>query len=141
MKKLYQIKLKSDTKNLEVIADFIKDILKKKNIDQEIIKEILISVDEAATNIVNHSYKGRKDGDIKVVLYILEDKIVVSIFDSGVTFEPDKVPLPVFTKNIAKRALGGLGVFLMNQFMDEVTFHFKGRSNRDQNEVKMVKYI
>ena len=106
-----------------------------------IIEEILVAMDEAVTNVIKHSYKGKKGQYIRVLLKVMPDKIIVSVFDKGPAFEPKKIPLPELSKNIDKRAPGGLGMFLMKKFMDEVTFYFKGIDGRDQNEVKMVKYI
>ncbi|MBU1077552.1 MAG: ATP-binding protein [Spirochaetes bacterium] len=136
-----EIKLTSDPKNLKVIADFVGKILKKRKIKSDIIEEILLAVDEAATNIIKHSYQEKTDGNIKLILETGPDKIAVSIFDNGITFRPEDVPLPVLSKDIDNRRPGGLGIFLMKKFMDDVTFYFKGTSGRDFNEVRMVKYL
>ncbi len=140
MKNLFEMELESDTKSLEVVADFIEKILKEKKIKYRIIEEILVAIDEAVTNIIEHSYKGQKGKYIKVLLKVTLDKIIVSIFDKGPAFEPKKIPSPTFSKDMDKLTPGGLGLFLMKKFMDEVTFYFKGNC-REKNEVKMVKYL
>ena len=91
-------------------------------------------------NLRKVSYKS-KHGQIRMILKLMKEKIVISIFDSGSVFEPDKIPLPDFSEKLSQRSVGGLGLFLMKQFMDEVNFYFKGSSGRDENEVRMVKYI
>lgn len=141
MDKLFKIKIKAAPENLERIASFIEKNLLKLNIKKDILEEVLISIDEATSNIVQHSYRHIKQGYIRLVLTVKKDRILVSIFDKGRIFEPDKVPSPDFSKNLNERALGGLGVFLMKKFMDEVTFLFKNSSDKKENELKMVKYL
>ena len=70
MNKIYKINVNSHTKNLLKIAHFVKKNLNKQNIDTEIIDEILVAVDEAATNVIKHSYKDNPDGYIKLLLKV-----------------------------------------------------------------------
>ena len=42
---------------------------------------------------------------------------------------------------VERKNIGGLGMFLMKKFMDDVFYNFKGVNGRDENEVTMVKYI
>ena len=50
------------------------------------------------------------------------EKIIFSISDAGIPFDPTKQP-PVDTSLSAEeRAIGGLGIHLVNQLMDEVKY-------------------
>lgn len=138
---VYKINVNADTKNLKVIADFIEKKLEERRLKSEIIDEVVVAVDEAATNVIKHSYKEKADEYMKILLKVIPGKIVVSIFDKGIIFEPNKIPVPELSKSLNARSIGGLGIFLMKRFMDEVTFYFKGTDGRDENEVRMVKYI
>ena len=140
MNEIHKINIKSDTKNLSLIAGFIEKNFKKVKVSPVIIDEVLVGVDEAVTNVIKHSYKN-DSGDIKMVLKMTDDKIIISIFDNGLVFNPDKVPKPEFSKKLSKRTIGGWGLYLMKQFMDEVEFNFKGTEGHAENEVMMVKYI
>ncbi len=141
MSEMYKLKVSADTKNLIAISGFIEKGLKDNKIESEIVDEILVAVDEAATNVIKHSYKNKPGGYIKIFLKLNSEKIIISLFDKGTIFNPDRIPVPRLSKNLKKRAVGGLGVFLMKQFMDGVTFYFRGIDGRDENEVRMVKYI
>ncbi len=141
MKKVFEKNFTSETKNLSAISNFLKKRLQKIRLDKETIDEILIAADEAATNIILHSYKKRKDGYIRLRLELQDDKIILSFFDNGDTFDPDKITPPEFSKSIGDRKIGGLGIFLMKKFMDEVTFYLKNTNLKDENEVRMIKYL
>ncbi len=141
MRREYSKQFEAKTENLKQISIYLENILKSANIDKEIIEEISIAVDEAATNIIIHSYRNQPNGYIKLNIILEEKKITISLFDKGDTFEPDKIKTPVFTTNIDTRKIGGLGIFLMKKFMDEVTFYLKNINLKDENEVRMIKYL
>ncbi len=141
MNKNYSKTFEAKTENLEQISIYLDNILKKIRINKEIREEILIAVDEAATNIIMHSYKGKEGGKIRVNINVNNDKIEISLFDNGQTFDPSKIKEPIFTNELDTRKIGGLGIFLMKKFMDEVTFYLKNTNLRNENEVRMVKYL
>ena len=141
MNKIYKINVNSHTKNLLKIAHFVKKNLNKQNIDTEIIDEILVAVDEAATNVIKHSYKDNPDGYIKLLLKVTKDNIVISIFHKGLIFDPNKIPKPKLSKKWNERIPGGLGIFLMERFMDDVIYTFKNSNGHKENEIRMKKHI
>ncbi len=136
---VYELKVKSNTENLEKIGDFVNSKLRNK-VDYETLQEILIAVDEAATNIILHAYKRNPDKWLKIRIEYQEDKVILSLFDEGEPFDPSKVSPPDFKKNLSERKIGGLGIFLMKKFMDEVKYIFKS-NNKKENEVRMIKYL
>lgn len=141
MRNVYELKVTSKTENLKTIGEFIENALKREAIKGDIINEILIAADEAATNIIMHSYKKDPSGYIRVKLVIEKERIVVSLFDNGVTFDPASITPPDLSRSLEERKLGGLGIFLMKKFMDEVTYFFKNSNSRKENEVRMIKYL
>jgi len=141
MENKYSIKVNAKPENIEKIANFVEKNLKNIKIHKDALEEILISIDEAISNVIQHSYTGSQNGYIRLILTITKKKVEVSIFDKGSIFEPNKIPSPNFSKNLNDRSLGGLGVFLMKKFMDEVTFTFKNKVDKKENELKMIKYL
>ncbi len=141
MSEIHKLKVSADTRNLNTIADFIEEKLKDNKINPDVVEEVLVAADEAATNVIKHSYKNKPGGYIKILLKLNSGEIVVSLFDKGIVFNPDRIPVPELSRDIKNRQVGGLGVFLMKKFMDEVVYYFKGIKGRNENEVRMIKYI
>ena len=81
-----------------------------------------LAVDEACTNIIDHSYGGEGLGEIECVCQTLSDGLKIIIFDSGCFFNPEGVPMPDVHQPLEKRSEGGLGLFFIHQMMDEVIF-------------------
>ncbi|MBN1898116.1 MAG: GAF domain-containing protein [Spirochaetes bacterium] len=137
---VHELEVKSHTKNLKQIGRFLQEHLNNYNIKKDIIEETILAVDEAATNIIVHSYKKDPHGYIRVKLSLSEDRLIISLFDNGGTFNPKKIDTPNLTKKLEKRQLGGLGIYLMKKFMDDVRYYIKTTS-RKENEVRMIKNL
>jgi serine/threonine-protein kinase RsbW len=69
-------------------------------------------------------------------MYAIECGVRVVIRDWGTRFDPLAVPTPDVSAPLEERPLGGLGLYLMRQTMDEVGFRF---DEDDGNILTMVK--
>jgi serine/threonine-protein kinase RsbW len=54
----------------------------------------------------------------------------MTVEDDGPQFDPLLLPPPDLTASLAERRVGGLGVFLVRQMMDAVSYQRVGRRNR-----------
>ena len=105
--------------SLKEIRLFLKNFLKKQKIDEKMIKQLELCVDEAASNIIKHSYKlENSKNTIKISIKFENHIITINLFDNGT---------PINKINIKPRKLkdikpGGLGTFFINEIMDEVSW-------------------
>lgn len=83
-------------------------------------------IDEAATNAFEHAYDGR-GGRVEVTLGREATDIVVCVRNWGSPFDPAAVAQPDLARPLEERLPGGLGIFLMHKFMDDVSFGFDAR--------------
>jgi anti-sigma regulatory factor (Ser/Thr protein kinase) len=89
------------------------------------ITEILLAVQEAASNAVRHARPGQKGIPIKVNALVREGMFVVELRYPGTPFDIDSVPEPVLdgTKE------GGFGISIIRKCVDDVKFVFQGDHN------------
>ncbi len=120
----YKLEVKSELKSLSVISDFLSESIKKYGITKMSVPDVLLAVDEACTNVIKHSYKKEEDGVIILQCYVSEDKFIVKIKDWGKPFEITSIQKPDLKADYRKRKIGGLGVYLMNEIMDEIEYSF-----------------
>jgi sigma-B regulation protein RsbU (phosphoserine phosphatase) len=132
-----ELTVKAKLENLAVIGNFITDAMKQFGIEQETFP-VELAVDEACTNIIQHAYSGESAKSIRILFSVTGSDLVIKIRDWGKPFDPDSVPPPDRESELFERKLGGLGVFLIRQMMDEIKYVFyPGR----YNELTMTKYI
>jgi serine phosphatase RsbU (regulator of sigma subunit)/anti-sigma regulatory factor (Ser/Thr protein kinase) len=132
----FQLRVAAEDRNLAEIRDFIQEVGEKIQIPGKILANTKLAVDEACTNVVKHGYKG-KSGFIEVVVTGNQREFSISIQDQGESFDLRNVKSPDLKMYVETRKRGGLGVFLMNQLMDEVRY----RGGVDGNVLTMSKKL
>lgn len=87
------------------------------------IEDIKIAVSEACGNAVQHAYEDQ-EGEVKITCGVHENRLEMTIEDSGKTFADDvkRQSAPVeATAEIESLHEGGLGLFLIEALMDDVS--------------------
>jgi anti-sigma regulatory factor (Ser/Thr protein kinase) len=129
----------NDTRNLVKIREVVKDAATQAPFEEREIARIVLAVDEAISNIMEHAYEEPgAEGDIRIVIDVDAARFEVVIVDSGREFDPSMIDIPDITEHVKKGKKKGLGIFLMRQIMDEVKYTFVQGL---RNELRMVKYV
>jgi len=118
----FELAVDAKLENLSVIADFIATTMTKLGAEEGIY-EIQLAVDEACTNIVKYAYS-HEGGVITITCELQDSDLVTTIKDKGRPFSPNSVPLPDLETSVEERRIGGLGIYLMRELMDEVSYEF-----------------
>ncbi len=119
-----------EVKNWDKIYDFIYKYFRKNNLSQKSVFEILISSEEIFSNIIYHSCTETYDEVIISADYqILANTASVVFKYGGVEFNPLKNKLPDVSLPLYKRRLGGLGLLIVKNFTDGVTYTYSGGKN------------
>lgn len=127
----------NDTKFLVLVREFISRMLRQSRVTKEDENKIILAVDEAVTNIIEHGYDQGVEGSIEIEVETEAAQFKVVIRDSGRVFNPESVPSPDMKEHLKAGRKKGLGLFLMRQIMDEVRYRYK---DGVQNELTLVKY-
>ena len=128
----------NDTKHLIVVRDFISRLIRQSRLDRQEENKIILAVDEAVTNIIEHGYDEGADGSIELEVEAAENHFQIIIRDTGRVFNPESIPNPDMKEHVQRGHKKGLGIFLMRQIMDEVRYKFK---DGVKNELTLVKFI
>lgn len=102
------------------------------------LNDIEIAAEEALTNVITHAFEGDANESFKLSVRITEADFLITVYEKGMPFSPDKVT--EFTPEKLQDTLeaDGLGVYLMKKMMDEVLFENLGR---DGKSLTLVKHI
>jgi serine/threonine-protein kinase RsbW len=115
----YSLCLAAELKNLAMIRSFVQESAAALGVAPAIISDLLSAVDEAATNVIIHGYQGQQ-GTIEIEVKREAMDVVVHVRDNAPPFDPTTVPSPDLTRPLGERPPGGLGIYLIRQYMDEV---------------------
>jgi anti-sigma regulatory factor (Ser/Thr protein kinase) len=118
-------------------AQFVTDFGTRHRLPTAVIHDLCVAFDEALSNIVKYGHGDDARHEISLRLGLTGAQVVAEVEDDGVPFDPLSVPAPRLEGGIDERPIGGLGIYLLRQLMDEV--HYARRGNR--NVLTMKKRI
>jgi serine/threonine-protein kinase RsbW len=130
------LRITNDTKNLSLVRQVTKEVLEKTLFEKIDCDKIILAVDEAVANVVEHAYEDRT-GEIDIRFDVDAEKLEIMIRDNGKKFQPEMIAAPDIHEHIKKGLKGGLGMFLMRKIMDEVRYTL---DSTYVNELVMVKF-
>lgn len=94
----------------------------------DLLFKIRLSIEEVIENIVQYAYENGS-GYLEVSTDREGDVLVISFADAGRPFDPLAKPDPDITLSAEERPIGGLGIFLCKQLMDEMYYEYKDQRN------------
>lgn len=133
-----QIALKALRENLPDLLGFIEKACQQEQLSRQVSLDIKLAVEEACVNLIKHGYAGLAPGMIEISFQRLDQQVQITIMDFGHKFDPTTFQPPERTSEWDQRPVGGLGVFLIRQVMDEVRYASHPGSG---NRLELVKKI
>jgi serine/threonine-protein kinase RsbW len=132
---LTTITLPGTRSDLPKVACFVEDACRAVGVPESVCFDVQLAVEEACANVIEHAYRGQ-GGQFSVIFECTGRDLHITVQDAGESFDPATIAKPDFSVPLEERPLGGLGLYLMRQLMDEVRFQF---SQPTGNRLEMVK--
>ncbi len=85
-----------------------------------------VGLAEALSNAILYGNGRDPRKRVRLEVAVRERRVTVKVTDQGDGFDPQSVPDPTIPENLEK--IGGRGLFLMQELMDEVSFNDTGNS-------------
>lgn len=123
------IKIPAQYKFISILLAFIESFTEKLAFNTGDIHNIKLSVDEAANNIIKHSYRN-KSGIINAEFSFSDDILKIELIHRGNSFDLSKYSEPDLKKYIKERKKGGFGIYLMKNLMDNIIYASKDGTHR-----------
>ena len=136
MSRFEELVVTSALDELPRVIDFVSQACETSAVPEDVVFACQLAADEACTNIMEHAYDGRTDGEIRISCWVSEDQVHLKLRDNGVAFDPGIIETPSLDGNLTDRQIGGLGLHFMRSLMDEVRFEFDPTTG---NTVTMTK--
>jgi anti-sigma regulatory factor (Ser/Thr protein kinase) len=137
---LLKIKLRSHPRLLCVLRGAMEPLMEVLGFSEEECRSIIRAIDEAVSNIMRHSYRGRLDRPIEVSCRSLRRRsngkggqgVEFLLFDRGPAVDPTKLP----GRSLDEVKCGGLGLHLIRGGVDSIEYKRTGNMNR----LRLIKY-
>ena len=108
----------SRTSRLKLLRCVVRDAADMVGLDEQATDAVVLAVNEACTNIIQHAYKMEPNGRIDVTLMQERGALVIQLRDYAHKVDVEKVS----SRDLDDVRPGGLGVHLIDCLMDECGF-------------------
>lgn len=122
------LELKNEMPSIEILKASLDTFLEKVKVPMEMAMPLQLAMEEAVANVIMYAYAG-KEGLFKVELSECASILTFVITDNGIPFNPVEKDDPDVTLPAEERKIGGLGVYLVKQIMDEVEYNRRDGQN------------
>ena len=122
--------IEADRMNLPEVQTFIDEQLEEAGCPMLTQTTIDIAVEELFVNIASYAY-GEENGNAVVQVTVHQEPLAVEItfIDNGKQYDPLAKADPDITLSAKERKKGGLGIFMVKNTMDNVSYEYKDGKN------------
>ena len=114
--------LTNDLKRVPRLNEFIDEVCEANGFDMATTMQLNLAIEEAVVNVMNYAYPANVQGNITIEAKSNGKEMKFIISDTGKTFDPTARPEVDTTLGAEDREIGGLGIHLMRQIMDNINY-------------------
>ena len=122
------ITLSSDIKEIPKLTEWIAKVTEKTDLPASDVQQVRLAIEEAVVNIMEYAFPANNKGEINLTANVFTDQLRLRITDDGTAFDPTTHNNADVTLSAEERPIGGLGIYLVRQYMDAINYE------RDQNK-------
>ena len=122
--------MKATIDNLDQVLDFVNTELEAIDCPAKTQTQINVIIDELFSNIAYYSYE-EEAGEAIVSFAVREGRtaIILAFSDYGVPYNPLEAEDPDITLGAQERGIGGLGIYLVKNMVDDIFYEYKDHKN------------
>ena len=125
----HRLLLKNSVDQISLLPAFVQEAVKASKLNSELEGSLNLALEEAVTNVVLYAYPEGTEGDVIVDAAVTDKALTFTITDTGKPFDPTARPDVDINAGVEDRPIGGLGIHLVRQIMDDVRYERRGNKN------------
>jgi anti-sigma regulatory factor (Ser/Thr protein kinase) len=111
--------------------EFVHSAAREAQLPEARINELDLLLEEAVINVCRYAYPADRPGSLILTCTIpARGELYLEIADQGVAFDPLAAPAPDLTLDLKDRPIGGLGIFLLRDFANSLSYRREDGWNR-----------
>ena len=114
--------LANDIAEISKLNQFVDEVGEEFSLTPDVIFNLKLVLEEAVVNVINYAYPKEDHEWIYLSAKLQDGSVVFVLTDTGKEFDPTMAPEADVTLSAEDRPIGGLGIFLIRQIMNEVKY-------------------
>ena len=117
-----EIRIKNQVEELDHVARFVEEIGEELGLDMELQMNLNLVMEEMVSNVIFYAYPKETDATIELMAESDGKELTFVLSDQGRAFDPTLKDGADMDVNPAERELGGMGIFIVKNIMNQVTY-------------------
>lgn len=125
-----EITVDATVESIGAVIEFVNKQLEELRCPTRVQIQISIAIDELFGNIAHYAYHPHTgEATVRVEVENGPLAVVITFMDGGMPFDPLRKADPNVSLSAEDRDIGGLGIFLVKNSMDDITYEYKDGKN------------
>ena len=121
--------LDNDIQQIPQLASFVDAVSEEAGIDFSEAMSLNLALEEAVVNVMQYAYPAGTYGTVTIEALFNKEQLKFIISDAGIPFDPTAKEDVDVNLEVGEREIGGLGIHLIRQIMDEISYEYKDGKN------------
>jgi sigma-B regulation protein RsbU (phosphoserine phosphatase) len=131
------VELRNRLEEIDAVNEAFDGFASTHGLADTVRRSMKLVFDDLLNNVISYAYHDDDEHRIEVHVELSSDRLAVRISDDGHPFNPFGREAPDTALEVEEREIGGLGIHLVENLMDEATY----TRRTDRNVVVLVKYL
>ena len=123
------IRLAADERALEAARAFVLEQVQAEHLPARTTFRIELALEEILVNVTSYAYPPDAPGEVEVGCCTNSGQVCLVIRDAGRPFNPLERTTPDTRQDIEQREVGGLGIFLTREMVDQISYERQNNRN------------
>lgn len=131
-----EVAIKNELSELQPLNATLRQFLSDHSVPHKASYAVNLAIDELVVNVMRYAYVDNETHEINIKLAIESDQVILRIVDDGRPFDPRRGPS--LDLNAEDREVGGLGLMLVLDMMDKLSYQRVGEENQVEVRIHLI---
>ncbi|MBO4455425.1 MAG: ATP-binding protein [Bacteroidales bacterium] len=132
-----ELTFKNEEQELAHVAGFMEEVCDELQLDMHVAMKLQLAIEEMVTNVIFYAYPEGVSADITLSAESDGKELTFVLSDGGKPFDPTAKDDPDLDVDPMDRDQGGMGILIVKNIMNEVSYQRLG----DTNQLTMKKKL
>ena len=132
-----ELTFKNEEQELNRVAEFMEGVCDELQLDMHVAMKLQVAMEEMVTNVIFYAYPEGTNADITLTAESDGKEVTFVLSDTGKAFDPTAKEDADLDVNPMDREQGGMGILIVKNIMNEVSYQRLG----DMNQLTMKKKL
>lgn len=125
-----ELTIRNELEQVTYVAERLAPLLESWQVSPRTAYRTQLVIEEVLSNVVRHGYPHGGAHEISIWVARAGENIVIRVCDDGVAFDPSAAPQVDVEQPLEERRVGGLGIHLVRQFVEQLEYRrLEGRND------------